>query len=78
MNRSEKIGLRNKIGSLPAIGGGRVTDDNIGIALVTYFERLPGRPKGDTDSETGWSRWAMNMANAALDRIVESLKGGPE
>jgi hypothetical protein len=63
--------LRNEIGSLPAIEGGCVTDDNIGIALAMYFEALPQCPQNDRNDETGWSQWAMDMANNALDRIVD-------
>lgn len=73
MDKSELIRLRNEIGSLPAMEGGCVTDDNIAIALVTYFESLPDCPRNDIDDSIGWSQWAVDKVNDALDRIVQHL-----
>ena len=39
--------IENQIGSIPAIRGGNVTDDNIAIALATYFSDLPECPEND-------------------------------
>ena len=65
--------LRNKIGSIPVMRDGYATDDNVAIALASYFEGLPDCPKDDTNDETGWSQWAMDKTNDALDRIVDVL-----
>lgn len=62
------IELRNLIGSVPA---GTAGDDNLAIALATYFSDHIARPKDDkTDSETGWGEWVMERTNATLDAIV--------
>ncbi len=45
--------------------------DSLLLVLVYYFERHMDRPKHDSeDPETGWSLWAMNMAQDALSRIA--------
>ncbi len=65
--------LKNEIGCIPAMNDGYVTDDNVAIALATYFENLSECPDGDTNSETGWSQWAMDKTDDVLDRIVGKL-----
>lgn len=62
--------LGNMIASLPAIEGGHPIDDNIGMALIQYFEQCPECPEDDVNDETGWSEWAEEKANNAIDRIV--------
>ena len=47
----EQDRLRNLIGSLPVMKDGFATDDNVAIALATYFEGLPECPVGDINEE---------------------------
>jgi hypothetical protein len=54
----KEIEKMNKVGSIPVIDGGSVTDDNLAIALATYFEDHPDRPETDEiNDETGWGDW---------------------
>ena len=69
--------IRNEIGSLPMMDDGCVTDDNIAIALASYFENLPECPENDINNEVGWSQWAIDKTNNVLDRIVEKLSNQP-
>jgi hypothetical protein len=78
MEYSEKERLRNIIGSLPIINDGRATDDNVAIAIGTYFEGLPECPENDFNDEIGWSQWAVDQTNDALDRIVDALRRAVE
>lgn len=49
----------------------RAASDSLLLVLIDYFERHMDRPKqDDEDPETGWSLWAMNMAQDALSRIA--------
>lgn len=74
MDKNDLLKLRNKIGSLPAFEDGYVTDDNIAIILVTYFSDHHDKPEDDEiDDEVGWSKWAIEKTNDALDRIVKQL-----
>ena len=65
--------LRNKLGSMSIMSDRCATDDNLAIALATYFEDLPECPKGDFNDELGWSQWAIDKTNNLLDRIVEQF-----
>jgi hypothetical protein len=62
--------LRDSIALLPA--GDEY--DNIGMALITYFETRPNCPKDDVEPSVGRSKWALKQANKTLDRLVEHLK----
>ena len=74
MDKTRLIALRNEIGSLSALEGEVVTADNIAIALASYFEQRLDRPEDDEiDSELGWSKWAIEQTDNALDRIVKHL-----
>lgn len=58
-----------------ALGGCPVEDeagaDNLAIALCTYFNEHPDRPKDDDfDGEDGWSKWVSDKTNQALDSLV--------
>lgn len=72
MTAIELSALRNGIGHLDAIEG--KADDNIAIALASYFETRPDRPDDDQiDEEVGWSVWAIENTVNALNRIVAYL-----
>ncbi len=77
MEKQQKIDLRNKIGSLPALTDeGYAYEDNLGIALATYFQDHPGCPEDDEmDAECGWGTWVMEKTDDVLDRVVEALLG---
>lgn len=67
--------LMNLIGCLPVIEGGYCTEDNLAIALATYFEEHPDKPENaKVDDETGWSDWAIEKTDDVLRRIVECLQ----
>ncbi len=68
-----KIKLRNEIGSISIMNDGCATDDNLAIALGTYFEGLPECPEDDFNDELGWSQWAIDKTNDILDRIVKQF-----
>lgn len=75
---TELCRLRDDIGSLAAVDGEYATDDNIAIVFVTYFEKRLDRPEDDEiDDEVGWSKWAIEKTNDALNRIVEYLTSHP-
>ena len=71
MKECERI--RNEVGSIPAMDDGVATDDNVAIALATYFESLPECPINDINDEIGWSQWAVDKTNNVIDRIVKKL-----
>lgn len=72
MDKSDLVRLRNEIGCLDAVEGDE--DDNIAIALASYYETRPDRPEGDQiDEEVGWSAWAIEKTSNALNRIVAHL-----
>lgn len=74
MDKHELLELANKIGGLPATDSGDPLDDNIVIALVTYFESREDKPDDSPiDDQVGWSEWAIEKANDALFRIVKYL-----
>lgn len=62
--------LRDLIGSFdmePEVGG----SDNLAIALCTYFEKMPDRPKDDPQTEHGWGRWTEEQVNRVLDGLTD-------
>jgi hypothetical protein len=66
-----KIKLRHLFGNLDCRNGSE-NDDNLGIALATYFSKRLDRPEDDPeDDETGWSEWVLQNTYALLDRIGE-------
>jgi len=67
----ELIKVRNKIGSIPVMNTGYITDDNIALALASYFESLPECPTDDVNDEVGWSQWAIDKTHNVLDRIAK-------
>lgn len=76
----DKIALRNRIGNLfvkPLEAGAAdcTGEDNLAIALATYFESHPDRPADDPPhpEHEAWGRWALERTDALLDRIVEEL-----
>jgi hypothetical protein len=68
--------LMNKIGSLPMMPDGHVTDDNLAIAIVTYFENCAEKPEdAEINDEVGWSFWAIEKTDDLLLRVIkEALK----
>ena len=70
--------LRNKIGSINAIDG--EYDDNLSIALATYFERHPDKPEdAKIDDEIGWSFLAVEKVEDLEKRIADmGYKAGAE
>jgi len=69
----ENTELRNRIAEIPVLPGKYNSDDNLFIALVSYFERLPECPGGGMNEETGWNQWAMDQALNLIDRIIEKV-----
>lgn len=65
--------LRNKIGSYLLEPDTRDGGDTLAIALCSYFESHVARPADDTESENGWSQWAEDKTNAALDGLARAL-----
>ena len=63
--------MRNAIGSMPIMPNGSVADDNVAIALATYFKDLPECPDDDFNDEIGWSQWVIDRTNDVLDRIAK-------
>jgi len=61
----------NLIGNIPAKENDCVTDDNLAVALCTYFESLPECPEDDINTEVGRSQWAMDKTDNLLKRIIE-------
>jgi hypothetical protein len=83
MDKNQTINLRNRIGRLPALDGGHIDDynfdDNLTIALATYYENHPKRPSNDEiDSEVGWGKWVIEKTNNVLERVITLLKDSPE
>jgi hypothetical protein len=72
----KEIEKMNKVGSIPVIDGGSVTDDNLAIALATYFEDHPDRPETDEiNDETGWGDWVIEKVDDLICRAIkESTK----
>ena len=70
---SERQKYRNLLGSVGVGEPTVLTADNIAIVLCTYFEDLPECPKDDEDSETGWSKWAMQETDKVLDIALDEI-----
>lgn len=67
--------MRNEIGNLPVIEGGLALDDNLAIALATYFSSHPDRPESDKDDdELGWGLWVIGRVDDMLDRIIKKVR----
>lgn len=76
----DKKAIRNRIGCLfvkPLEPGVHDTtgEDNLAIALATYFESHTDRPADDPQhpEHEAWGKWAIERTDALLDRIVEEL-----
>lgn len=63
--------ISNDIGSIPIMADGYVTDDNVAIALASYFRNLPECPDDSMNDEIGWNQWAIDKTEDVLDRIAE-------
>ena len=66
--------VRNRAGSTPVLQGGFVTDDNLAIALCTYFSFHPERPEDDPlDDEVGWGKWVIEKTDDLIDRVIQEI-----
>jgi hypothetical protein len=65
--------LRNLIGGIDMEPVGKMTSDNLAIALCTYFTDHMDRPEPDPDGEHGWGEWVVKMTDAALDRVTDQV-----
>lgn len=61
--------MRLLIGSLPAMESGDPFEDNLGIALTSYFEHRIDCPEQEQD-ETGWKPWAVERTNDLLNSVA--------
>ena len=65
--------VRNAIGgAFVEDSGPRAVDDNLAIALCTYFNDRPDCPDEPNSDEHGWKPWVAAKCNAALDAITEA------
>jgi len=70
----DNVQVRNRAGSTPVLKGGFVTDDNLAIALCTYFSNHPDRPMADEfDEQEGWGVWVIEKTNDLIDRVVQNV-----
>lgn len=76
MHKNDIEKFRNEIGNLPIMADRWIAEDNLAIALATYFESLPECPENDIDDQTGWSQWAIDKTNDVLDRIIAKFISG--
>jgi hypothetical protein len=63
---------RSKIGGI-LIEKHSGVQDNLAIALCSYFSSHMDRPESDPETEHGWGAWVEQKANDALDLIVSEL-----
>jgi hypothetical protein len=72
-----KVDLRNLIEGIDVLPESEISvfgSDNLAIALASYFEGHLARPDDDeTDTELGWSKWAIAHTHDLSDRIVAAL-----
>jgi len=68
------IEVRNRVGFIPVLKGGSAVDDNLAIALCTYFSNHPERPEEDEeDEQTGWGEWVIEKADDLIDRVIQNV-----
>ena len=51
-----------------------IGDDNLSIALATYFSDHLDRPENDEETETGWGQWVESRTDDILERLAEIAK----
>lgn len=56
------------IGGMPVLENANSCEDNLAIALCTYFEGRGDCPEQEPD-ESGWNPWARGQTDALLYRI---------
>lgn len=59
---------RLQIGGIPVLENANSGEDNLAIALCTYFEDRGDCPEQESD-ESGWNPWAREQTDALLYRI---------
>lgn len=68
-----KTKIRNAIAGIPMGAGREWHDDNLAIAICSYFEDHSERPGDDRDDDECWSPWVRERYEETMDRIVEAL-----
>jgi len=65
--------VRNAIGGTPVEDSGPTfIDDNLAVALCTYFSNHPQCPDEPDSDEHGWKPWIVQKCNTALDAITDA------
>lgn len=66
----------NRLGNLD-MEPGSWPSDSLGVAVVEYWERHVDKPEDSPadDERGGWSRWALDKAEACLARWAAELDG---
>lgn len=75
MTEEKLLHRRNFVGSIHVEKGeASVMSDNLAIVLCSYFEGHVDRPEYDEiDPDKGWSKWALQKTDEALDIIAAEL-----
>ena len=68
------MSLRSKIANVTTKEPATWDEDNLAIALGTYFSDRDDRPENDEEGESGWGKWVEEQVDAVLDRIVTVVK----
>lgn len=79
LDKTTLVKFRNEIACLPVLRAepddNFGLDDNLGIALASYFEDRLDCPEDDEIDESGWKNWAIEKTNDVLERVIEYLLG---
>jgi len=70
--------LADKLGSVPALQSDPY-EDNLAIALCTYFEGHTQQPEGDPiDDELGWGEWVIEQSNQTMMALAKAAQGNDQ